>query len=277
MSPSGPGVGADRHQAVASATTPDDLHVVVHDGPPGAPLVVLVHGSMDRSAGMSRVARHLPGCTVVRYDRRGYARSRRARPARRFDDHVDDLVAVLDGRPAVVLGHSYGGVITLAAAAGAPELVTGAVVFEPPLSWLPWYPQGTAGAAVIAGAADPEEAAERFLRRMIGDSRWERLPARTRAERRSEGPALVAELRFLREGPAPFDPADVACPVIAACGSEARGHHRQGVAWLAEHVADGRAVELEGAHHGAHLTHAAALAHLVQQVLPAGGPTRPSP
>lgn len=238
---------------------------------------MLVHGSMDRSAGMARVARHLAACTVVRYDRRGYARSRRARPAGRFDDHVDDLVAVLDGRQAVVLGHSYGGVIALAAAARAPELVTGVVVFEPPLSWLPWYPEGTAGATVLAAAARPEEAAERFLRRMIGDERWERLPARTRAERRSEGAALVAELRFLRQGPAPFDPADVACPVIAACGSEGRGHHRQGVTWIAEHVADGRVVEVAGAHHGAHLTHAAALAHLVQQLLPVDGPGRASP
>jgi pimeloyl-ACP methyl ester carboxylesterase len=40
------------------------------------PLVVLVHGAMDRSAGMLRLSRRLDHeYRVVRYDRRGYGRS----------------------------------------------------------------------------------------------------------------------------------------------------------------------------------------------------------
>ena len=34
---------------------------------------------------------------------------------------------------------------------------------------------------------------------MIGDERWEGLPERTREQRRAEGPALLAELRSIRQ------------------------------------------------------------------------------
>ena len=45
-------------------------------GPADAPLVVLVHGTMDRSTGMLKVSRRLDSrFRVVRYDRRGYGRS----------------------------------------------------------------------------------------------------------------------------------------------------------------------------------------------------------
>ena len=45
-------------------------------GEPSHPLIVLVHGAMDRSAGMLRVSRRLDEqFRVLRYDRRGYGRS----------------------------------------------------------------------------------------------------------------------------------------------------------------------------------------------------------
>ena len=55
-------------------------------------------------------------------------------------------------------------------------------------------------------APTPGEAAERFLRRMVGDRRYERLPAATRVELLQDGPALVTELTTIRRDPAPFDP-----------------------------------------------------------------------
>ena len=46
------------------------------DGHEYMPLVVLVHGSMDRMAGLAKVARRLaPDHHVLRYDRRGYGHS----------------------------------------------------------------------------------------------------------------------------------------------------------------------------------------------------------
>ena len=159
------------------------------DSGPGAPLVACIHGSMDRHASFARLrARLVPTCDVLVYDRRGYAGSRDAEPpAAGMDDHVADLVDLLEGRHAVLFGHSYGGDVALALAERHPELVATAVVFEPPAPWLDfWHAPGTARDRLPWSGTTPEESAERFLRRMIGDRRYERIPAATRA-RTAEG------------------------------------------------------------------------------------------
>src|SRR3954469_22439695 len=88
----------------------------------GAPLVVLVHGSMDRSAAFARCRRHLRDLHVVLYDRRGYGRSA-GLGAPSIEGHAEDLLAVIDGRPCVVVGHSIGGLFALIAAQRAPSVV----------------------------------------------------------------------------------------------------------------------------------------------------------
>ena len=164
------------------------------------PLIALVHGTMDRSAGLLRLSRCLDHAfRVLRYDRRGYGRSVSHPGPFDIDHQVDDLVGLLGGRRALVFGHSYGGNIALATAARHPELVVAVAVYETPLSWLDWWPGTTAGADAIATRGDPADAAERFVRRLISDARWEKLPPSTRAARRSEGPAMVGELVDLRE------------------------------------------------------------------------------
>ena len=107
---------------------------------------------------------------------------------------MEDLVGVLGGRTAVVFGHSYGGNIALALATRRPDLVSAVAVYETPLSWLDWWPGSTAGADALATRGDPADAAERFMRRLVGDERWGRLPAATREARREEGVAMVGEL-----------------------------------------------------------------------------------
>ena len=51
-------------------------------------------------------------------------------------------MAVIDGRPAVVFGHSFGGDIALAAAERHPQLVRAVGTYEAPMSWEPWWPDG---------------------------------------------------------------------------------------------------------------------------------------
>ena len=159
-------------------------------GPEDGPFVALVHGSMDRSSGMLKLSRQLDTrCRVLRYDRRGYGRSvpphHEPHPGPfSMDEQVADLVKLLAGRPAVIVGHSYGGNVALATAMRHPDLVLAVSTYETPLSWEPWWPGTTAGSVATATAGDPADAAERFMRRMIGDERWEGLPERTRATRR---------------------------------------------------------------------------------------------
>jgi pimeloyl-ACP methyl ester carboxylesterase len=227
-----------------------------HAGEPGSARVVFVHGSMDRGASFLKVTRRLGELTMVRYDRRGYGRSVGAGVAASMGEQVADLLAVIGDEPSVVVGHSLGGVIALAAAEAHPELISSVGAFESPMSWLPWWPTISAGAVAVAVADEvgPEEAAERFMRRMIGDERWERLPPRTRAERRSEGPALLAELASIRSAP-PYDPAEVRVPVLAGYGTESKPYHQEAAAHLAEWVPDGELMVIDGAGHAAQSSH----------------------
>ena len=65
-------------------------------GDPGAPLIALVHGSMDRSAGLLRLSRRLDGDhRVLRYDRRGYGRSVDVEGPRSVAANIDDLEVLL--------------------------------------------------------------------------------------------------------------------------------------------------------------------------------------
>ena len=157
-----------------------------------------MHGSLDRSTAFLRAIRLLPDLDAIRYDRRGYGKSVEAGTCPVFSDQVDDLASVLAGEPAVLFGHSLGGVVVLAFAAHHPELAPAVIAYEAPMAWQPWWPTGSAGSTAMTESGDDAEAAERFMRRMVGDERWEALPPRTRDQRRAEGPALVAELRSIR-------------------------------------------------------------------------------
>jgi pimeloyl-ACP methyl ester carboxylesterase len=241
------------------------------------PRVVLVHGAMDRASSMLRVRRALEAeCQVVRYDRRGYARSLELGPATSLDQQVDDLAAVVGSGGAALVGHSLGGVIGLALAERSPARVVAVVAYEAPMMWEPWWPAGTAGATALAastarrdrGDGDPGDAAEAFMRRMLGDVRWSRLPAPVREERRAEGPTLLAELRTVHHpAPAPYRPERLTVPVVAAFGSETQPQHRRAAEELARRAPHGVLERIDGAGHGAHLTHPQAFARLVRRSL----------
>lgn len=234
------------------------------DGPP----VVLIHGTMDRSSSFARVVKHLDGFRVVRYDRRGYGHSLAVGPPTSFDDQVVDLLEVLDAEapaPAVLFGHSYGGTIALAVAQREPERVAAVVAYECPLPWMPWWPSDSAGGRAVASKQDPEAAGEAFMRRMVGDRRWERLPPSTREARRAEGRTLVAEIEQLRPPhPAPVDLTAVPVPVVAAHGTEGASYHHRAAATVAEEVPGARLAVIDGAGHGVHLTHPGEVARLVR-------------
>jgi len=229
---------------------------------------VLVHGSMDRAAAFRKATRHLRDLAVVLYDRRGYARSLDAGPASSVDAPVDDLVTVIGTEPTPVLGHSLGGLIALAAAARRPDLVTAVGAFEAPMGWRPWWPASSAGGAArdIAATEGPDAAAERFMRRLVGDQRWEALPAGTRAQRRAEGPALLADLAAMRDG-APFDPARVTVPAVVGYGSATTDRHRRAAVEMAAELPDAELCTIDGAAHNAHDTHSEAFAEVVRRTV----------
>ena len=250
----------------------EELHVVEHGPADQLPVVALVHGSMDRSTSFARVRGYLADLHVVTYDRRGYHRSTGARPAGSLDDHVDDLLEILADRPAVVVGHSLGGVLALMAAVRAPEVVRAVLAYEPPTPWREWWPVHSAGNDAAA-AATPGAAAEAFVRMVAGDDAWTALPERTRRERQSEGPALVVEIRALQPGagPPPFRPEDVGSWCLLACGAESLPYHRRSAEELAGRITDAELAVVAGAAHAGHLTHPERFAELVRRTVAHAG------
>lgn len=233
------------------------------------PIVVLVHGSMDRSGSWVRVARELRDRHTVRYDRRGYGRSRHVGPGE-MEEHVDDLFDVVADRACVVAGHSYGAAIALAAAERRPDLVRAVVSFEGPMPWRDFWPTTSGGSnamAEVRAGATVGDAAERFLRRHIGDEKWESLPQKTRDERRDEGAALLTELASAREGGSPYDPMRITVPVISARGSQSEDYLMRSADVLATEIPGAEHAVIEGAAHGAHQSHPADFAALIRRAL----------
>lgn len=223
--------------------------------------VVCVHGALDRAASFARLARRLGDVEVVAYDRRGYQGSRDLGVGD-LADHVEDLVRVVaaaNAGPVVVLGHSFGGLVAMGAAVRAPESIALVLAYESPFPWLARRP----GAPTPAGD-DPRLEAERFFRRVVSDAAWERLSERQRDSRRADGPALRADLTAL-SGPRPFDPSDLAVPVVYAFGDAGDVAHYRTLARALEDASPlVHAVEIPGADHGAHLSSPDELAALVE-------------
>ena len=247
----------------------DGVWVAVAGEPEQQP-IVLVHGTLDRSAGMLKLSRRLDAAFhVVRYDRRGYGRS--AEHPGPFDapGNIDDLVAVIEAtsdRPAVIMGHSYGGNVALGVADRRPDLVAAVAVYEMPQSWQPWWSGGTAGGEALRARDDPADAAERFMRRLVGDARWERLPPGTRDARRAEGRAVVGEMADLRER-APWSPERIAVPVLVMHGEHGQPHHRDGSRRLVALLDHAELHVVAGARHFGPNTHPDAVASLIVDFL----------
>lgn len=222
---------------------------------PMEPIVVLIHGTLDRMSGMARLARLVADThPALRFDRRGYGDSWDHPGPFTVAGNVEDVVTLLAGRKAVLVGHSFGGNVALAAAARLGSQIVGVSVYETPVSWNDWWPRDSAGGRGVA--AGPEAAAEMFMVALIGRETWERLPSGTKDARRREGRALVEELGTLRMGPA-WKAAEIGCPVIVGRGSRASGHHIRGAQWIADEFGVSGPVVIEGAGHGAHVSHSA--------------------
>jgi pimeloyl-ACP methyl ester carboxylesterase len=244
---------------VAGARVSPDLEVteVGDDGP----LVVLVHGALGSGRSFDRVAAHLvPGCRVVHYDRRGYGTNANADGVPvGVDRHIDDVLEIVDGRQALVVGHSFGGVTAIGAAVRAPELVRSVAVWETSLAWIPeWDDTVMRG---ILGGADPPDAA---LRMMLGE-RYVGMDDAERERRLVDARAFVAEERSVRTGTPPYDVAALRVPLVYG-RSDVRVMPVV-TAFLARTVADLELVTVPGAGHHAHRAAPDAFADIVRRAL----------
>lgn len=118
--------------------------------PPGKPTIVLVHGAFADAAGWSGVI------SVLQHD--GYRVVAVENPLQSFDGDVANTKRVVDDQsgPLVLVGHSYGGAVITAAAAGNAKVKS--LVFlaaitpdagEPVAAFLDKYPTDLARAQIV--------------------------------------------------------------------------------------------------------------------------------
>jgi pimeloyl-ACP methyl ester carboxylesterase len=228
----------------------------------GAPVrVVCVHGGLDRAGSFQRLARRLDFAEVIAYDRRGYQGSRALGPTK-LEGHLDDLEAVLDatddGRPTVVFGHSFGGLVAYGVAARRHDIDL-VIAYEPPLPWI-----RAQGAATLPTTRDPNDAAVGFFREMVSSEGWERLSELERASRQADGQALLNDLDDISSGREFFSLSDITTPCVFAYGDSGLREHYETLANAASIALPSlNVVEVPGASHGAHLASPEKLAALL--------------
>jgi len=222
--------------------------------------LICVHGGLDRGGSFARVARRLHDVDVIAYDRRGYQGSRALVPID-LAHHVADLDALVtterERGPVVVFGHSYGGVVALAAATSGSD-VDKVIVFETPLPWV----LRRQGSHEPLGD-DPGVEAEVFFRRVVSDGAWARLPDAEKESRRADGPALLDDLQTLR-GPNPLHLELLRTPLSIGYGAGRPDYYADLVEVMTSFAPATTSFVVSGAPHGAHLASPDHLARAVR-------------
>jgi pimeloyl-ACP methyl ester carboxylesterase len=240
-------------------------------GPDDAPLLVLVHGAPDRRNAFRRSQALLPQFRTLTYDRRGYGDSATLAPATTLADHADDLLNILNGRQAVVVGHSFGGNIVLHAATRKPELFAAVGIYETSMCWLPGWPTDhVAEVRRMAETADPRAFGEAMARRLIGQAAWDRLGDEGRELRRLEGKAFALDMGFLLSQP--YDLRDLTAPFGHGLGGASEGAHVVGARLCTELTGIDPTI-LDGVSHLAHIQAPDKWAHFVEGIANLAGGT----
>jgi pimeloyl-ACP methyl ester carboxylesterase len=225
--------------------------------------VVLLHATLSASVQLAGLARLLAARgPVLVLDRRGSGESVVA-ISRPLDVavHVADVAALLDAEnvaAAILVGHSFGGVVALEAATRLPGRVCAAVAWEPPYGPLADAVTRVAfGAVGVAteraytngGAA---AAAAAFLDGVAGAGAWAALPDRARAFLSAQGAGAFADALLVGLDPAGL--ARITAPVTVLTGTASEPFYAPIARTVAARIPGARLVTVDGLRHPAPIT-----------------------
>jgi len=251
-------------------------------GPRDAGTIVLVHGSWNgRHIWASVVERLADEYQVVCYDRRGHGDSEASPAAGTVHDDVADLAALIEatsaGRPAYVVGNSYGACIALRLAAEQPQAVRAVVAHEPPfVRLLDATPEGAAIALPVWEAlaevrerlesAEYAGAAGHFVEHVaLGPGAWSMMPPEVQQLFIDNAPTYLGELR---------DPdavtidlaalASIEKPVLLTQGDHSPPFLGSVIEIVATNMPGVRRDTIPGAGHVPHVTHPDAYSDIIR-------------
>jgi pimeloyl-ACP methyl ester carboxylesterase len=114
-----------------------EVRINYAEGPASGPPMVMLHGATVWWHDLQLLIDALPDVWhIYACDHRGHGKSGRATGHYRVMDYARDTIAFLQqqvAEPAVVVGHSLGGLVGLQAAAQLPQHVRALVLLDPPL------------------------------------------------------------------------------------------------------------------------------------------------
>jgi pimeloyl-ACP methyl ester carboxylesterase len=119
------------------------IEVNYAEGPDNGPPMVLLHGITGRWGEWSSVVDQFAAdWHVYAIDLRGHGDSGRVPGGYAFADYHNEVVEFIReivGDPALLVGHSLGGITTASVCSHAPELVAAGVMEDPPLYIREWF------------------------------------------------------------------------------------------------------------------------------------------
>ena len=198
------------------------LHVVRAGS---GPRLLFVHGSAaDHATWAIQLASPLQArFSLIAYDRR---------EAPSVEAHAADAAALLAAEPgpAVVIGSSFGAVVALELLRSRPDLVAGGVLIEPPMAATDTAPAAAdflLGLDRVAAERGGEAAAERFLRTVLGDPAFERMPKPFRRRATAKWPAIRADsAALIAYRPRYAELAGLVSPVLLLGGERSASYFR---------------------------------------------------
>ncbi len=228
---------------------PSDLHVVTSGA---GPRIVFVHGSATDAATWS--IQQAPRSTLKdRFTLIAYTR----RSTGSVEEHANDAIELVGDAPALIVGSSFGAVVALEVLRRQPPAIRGAVLIEPPMAASDATP-----AAPIAFLGEFDRrvaeqggpaAAEFFLRTVLGDVAYERIPEAFQerskqrwAEIRADSEALIAYR------PRYAELAAIATPVLLLGGDRSAAYFRPTLEALHAALPGARLQIIRGAGHMLH-------------------------
>ena len=227
--------------------------------------MVFLHGVAASRATYSWLPESVAGHRVIRPDFRGHGAAARTPGAYLISDYVADVIEVLRAEgPAVLVGHSLGGVAAWTAAQQVPELVRGAFLEDPPL--YKGEPEGHARNAAIPHFRHLLSLVREWQAAGVGEAEAAaRLAAEPDGELQTAEALAARAYALLHLDPAVLDsvidgsllvqtdvvsPVDVPVCVLAASAEPAFGvMHEQRLAGTHPRV---QVVRVEGAGHSIH-------------------------